>query len=83
MPADPIFYSYAYPEPAGFREAAAKPEAASFNPDLGEFVLPYTAVATATDPEATLTAFLRSSYEAVANLAKWHRAALERDPVAP
>ena len=79
--ADPIFYSYAYPEPAGFREAAVEPGA--FNTELGEFVLPYADVAAATDPEATLTRFLQSTYDAAANLAKWDRAALEREPVAP
>ena len=32
--ADPIFYSYAYPEPSGFREAAVSP--GRFDTDLGE-----------------------------------------------
>ena len=83
MPAPPIFYAYIYPEPAGYRDASIKPDAASFNADLGEYVLPYEAVATAADPEATLMSFLQSSYAAAADLAKWDRAALERDPVAP
>ena len=83
MPADPIFYSYAYPEPAGFRGAKVEPEAASFNTELGEFVLPYAAVANAADPEAALMEFLQSTYKAAADLAKWDRAALERKPVAP
>src|SRR5262249_15973164 len=34
------FYSYAYPQPAGFGEAAVKPAAAFYSKDLGEFVLP-------------------------------------------
>jgi hypothetical protein len=83
MAASPIFYSYAYPEPAGFREAAVKPGAARFDQDLGEFVLPYEAVATAADPDADLMAFLQSTYDAAADLAQWERPALERDPVAP
>lgn len=81
MAADPIFYSYAYPEPAGFRDARLSP--AAFNIDLGEFVLPYADVATAADPEATLMVFLQSTYAAAADLANWDRAALERLPVAP
>ena len=81
--AEPIFYSYAYPEPAGFREATIEPLAASFSAEMGEYVLPYTAVATADDPEATLMAFLQTTYEVAANLAEWDRAALEREPVAP
>ena len=81
--ADPIFYSYAYPEPAGFRDSTVEPEAARFDPDLGEFVLPYAAVREADDPAATLTRFLVSTYARAADLAHWDRAALERDPVAP
>jgi hypothetical protein len=81
--AEPIFYSYAYPEPDGFRGAAVAPGLASFDATLGEFVLPYEAVRTAADPDATLMSFLQSTYEAAANLAAWDRTALEREPVAP
>src|SRR4249919_1273910 len=80
---EPIFYSYAYPEPAGFRAAAVRPEAASFDETLGEFVLPYEAVRTSADPEAELTAFLQSTYDAAADLAQWDRRALEREVAAP
>jgi len=48
-----------------------------------EFVLPYAEVRAASDPEAMLAEFLQSTYAAAANLAKWDRPALERDPVAP
>ena len=75
---DPIFYSYAYPTPEGFAESPVRPDAAFWLADLGEFVLPYEAVRTSDDPDATLTAFLESTYEAAANLAQWDRAALER-----
>ncbi len=73
-----LFYSYAYPEPPGYRERAVMPEAATFNGDLGEFVLPYEVVRTAADPDAVLLDFLQSSYEAAAECAKWDRDALER-----
>jgi hypothetical protein len=73
-----VFYSYAYPEPDGFRTRPVEPEAAHWDDALGEFVLPYTAVRTAADPDAVLLAFLQSSYEAAADLAGWDRAALER-----
>src|SRR5581483_4712957 len=73
----PAFYSYAYPEPAGFRTTKARPEAAFFSGALGEFILPYDAVRTAKDPDAALLDFLQSTYEAAANAAKWDRAALE------
>ena len=47
----PAFYSYAYPEPEGFRSARVRPEAAFFSEALGEFILPYDAVRTAPDPD--------------------------------
>ncbi|MEO7505558.1 MAG: DUF5996 family protein [Sphingomicrobium sp.] len=79
--AAPIFYSYAYPEPAGFRDMHVAP--GTFDATLGEFVLPYETVRAAADPEAMLMAFLQRTYDAAADLAQWDRAALERDPVAP
>ena len=79
----PAFYSYAYPEPAGFRAAKVRPEAAFFSEALGEFVLPYDAVRTAKDPDAALLDFLQSTYEAAAIAAKWDRAALECAPGKP
>jgi hypothetical protein len=74
----PAFYAYAYPEPAGFSEAPIQPEAAFYSTDLHELILPYDSVRQAKDPDAMLLAFLQSSYEAAADLAKWDRAALER-----
>jgi hypothetical protein len=76
--AEPAYYSYAYPEPAGFRDAAVQPSPAYYSQDLGEFILPYEAVRTAPDPDATLLAFLQSTYDAAADLARWDRRALER-----
>jgi hypothetical protein len=73
----PAFYSYAYPAPEGFRATKVRPDAAFFSEALGEFVLPYDAVRTASDPDSALLDFLQSTYEAAANAAKWDRAALE------
>jgi hypothetical protein len=73
----PLFYSYAYPEPPGYRDTAVRPAAASFSSSLGEFLLPYDAVRTVPNPDATLLEFLQSTYEAAANAAHWDRAALE------
>jgi len=73
----PIFYAYAYPTPEGFADARVEPSAAAWLPDLGEFALPYDAVRTADDPDATLLAFLESTHAAAAGLADWDRAALE------
>lgn len=72
-----IFYSYAYPPSAGFAERSVAPAAATYDADMGEFVLPYTAVRTADDPAGTLLSFLQTTYEAAADLADWDRKALE------
>ena len=73
----PAFYSYAYPEPPGFRTAPVRPEAAFFSKDLSEFILPYDAVRLSAQPDQALLDFLQSTYEAAANAAKWDRDALE------
>jgi len=75
----PVFYSYAYPEPAGFAEAKVKPDSAFYSSDFREFILPYKAVRLSATPDDTLLAFLQSTYEAAANLGKWDRRSLERD----
>lgn len=79
--AEPFFYSYAYPEPPNYREAAIG--AGAWNGDWQEFTLPYAEVRSADDPDALLTAFLQSTYDAAAELAQWDRVTLEREPVAP
>jgi uncharacterized protein DUF5996 len=71
------FYSYAYPEPAGFRTSRVAPDGAVYNEAIGEFLLPYAAVRAAPDPDAALLAFLQSTYAAAADAGKWDRAALE------
>jgi hypothetical protein len=73
----PAFYSYAYPTPDGFADASVEPEGAFFHQELGEYVLPYDKVRTATDPQGTLLRFLQTTYEAAANCANWDRDALE------
>ena len=79
--ADPFFYSYIYPEPAGYRETAIMH--GRFDQSYGEFVLPYAEVRASADPAAMLTEFLQSAYELGADLAQWNRVSLEREPVAP
>jgi hypothetical protein len=78
--AEGVFYSYAYPEPPGYRERAVAPSGARWDDDLAEFVLPYEVVRGAADPDATLLGFLQSTYEAAADTAGWDRPALERPP---
>jgi hypothetical protein len=73
----PVFYSYAYPEPAGFAQAEVRPDAASYNAQLHEFILPYDAVRTGDSPDDVLLDFAQSAYDAASKLGKWDRAALE------
>jgi len=76
----PAFYSYAYPEPPGFRTTRVRPDSAFFSEALGEFILPYDAVRADAKPDEMLLNFLQSSYEAAANAAQWDRGALECAP---
>jgi len=70
------FYSYAYPEPPGFRDRSVTP-GAYFDGTIGEFILPYDAVHTAAQPDALLLDFLSTTYAAAAEAGGWDRAALE------
>ncbi|HWC56258.1 MAG TPA: DUF5996 family protein, partial [Sphingomicrobium sp.] len=79
--AEPFFYSYVYPEPHGYRDA--KVAHGRFDTTYGEYVLPYTEVRAAADPDRMLSEFAESSYAAAADLAGWDRKALEREPIAP
>ena len=73
------FYAYAYPEPEGYASGPVRPAAAWYHAKAGEFILPYEAVRTAPDPDATLLLFLQSTYEAAAVHGQWDREALERN----
>jgi Family of unknown function (DUF5996) len=79
--AEPFFYSYIYPEPEGFR--SANPAYGKFDATYGEFVLRYAEIRASDDPGRMLMEFFQSTYDAAADLAKWDRQALEREPVAP
>lgn len=79
--ADAFFYSYIYPEPDGYR--SAKVAHGHFDETYSEFVLPYAEVQASADPERMLSDFFQSTYESAANLAKWDRAAFEREPLPP
>ncbi len=79
--AEPSFYAYAAPEPAGLKTAAVRPAAAHYNSDFNEFILPYESVRGAGSPDADLAAFLASTYEAAAILGGWDRGELERAEV--
>ena len=75
----PSFYAYMAPEPAGYGEQPVGPNAAFYDQNLHEFLLPYDEVRKAKSPESEILEFAQSAYEAGANLARWDRRALERD----
>ena len=77
------FYTYAAPEPEGFKAASVRPAQAFYHPKLGEFLLMYEDVRKSTSPTKALLEFCRSTYEAGAQLAGWDRAELERARVTP
>ena len=67
----PVFYAYAYPEPAGFKTAKVKPAEAYYEANYGEFILPPTPQV-GRPPDAMVLEFFQSTYEAAADLAKWN-----------
>lgn len=75
---EPVFYAYAYPEPEAFQTYPIQPKEAFYHSQMHEFILPYETVRQATDPEAMLLTFVRSTYAAAATLGKWDRTTLER-----
>ena len=70
---EPAFYSYTYPEPAGYRQASIRPSTARYDDRLGEFIFPYKDARTAAPPERAIMDFFQSTYEAGATLGHWDR----------
>ncbi|MBX6326102.1 MAG: hypothetical protein IRY93_08700, partial [Chthoniobacterales bacterium] len=74
---EPVYYSYVYPEPAGFAQAKVRPASASYQSKLREFILPYETVRLAKNPDEVLLEFARSVYDAASILGNWDREALQ------
>jgi hypothetical protein len=79
--AEPAFYAYVVPPPAGLESITVQPAAAYYHRELGEFILPYAAVRMAADPDAALRSFVDATYAAFAAMAGWNTQALERTAV--
>ena len=75
------FYSYTYPQPAGFERQPVRPETAVYQAGLGEFLLLYEHVHSADDPATLILEFAQSTYEAGARLQGWPTDELELRPV--
>ena len=75
---EPAFFAYAYPKPDGIEETAIRPTPASWNPALGEFILPYEAVRRSADPRQAILDFAESTFIAGATQQRWDPALLIR-----
>ncbi len=73
----PAFYSYIYPAPKGIENIRIEPDAASFNKELGEFILLYEDVRKSSNPEKLIMDFLQSTYSESVKLAGWDIKSLE------
>jgi len=60
--------------PDGLADAAIHPDAARWNPSLGEFILPYEAVRRSRDPRQAILDFAESTFQAGASLQRWEPA---------
>jgi hypothetical protein len=67
----PALFGYAYPSPPGLERERLRSAAAEWNPDAGEFFLPYDEVRRASSPRETILEFCESLYAAGARLAQW------------
>ena len=76
--AEPVFYAYTYPEPAGYADNAVHPQGAYYHREMREFILPYEVVRRSTVPDDLLLDFVQSTYEAAADCGRWDRPALDR-----
>jgi hypothetical protein len=74
----PAFYAYTVPAPSGLESASIHPAAAFYSTEMGEFLLRYDDMRSASSPEQALLEFCQSTYESEATLARWDREALER-----
>lgn len=67
----PVFYSYCYPAPPDFSAQVVEPADAFYSNEMGEFLLPYSIVQQAKDPEEVLLQFLNATYKAAASTGNW------------
>jgi Family of unknown function (DUF5996) len=65
------FYAYAHPAPEGFAEAKLAPEAARWEGELGEYVLDWEDVRTASDPRALALQFAHSAFAHACTVCEW------------
>ncbi|HEY9459327.1 MAG TPA: DUF5996 family protein, partial [Paralcaligenes sp.] len=76
--AEPAFYAYAYPQPAGYADWPANPGGARYSNEAQEFILPYDVIRQLPEPDEALLEFFQSTYDSAAELGQWDRATLDR-----
>jgi hypothetical protein len=69
--AEPAFFAYAYPAPAGIDAVDIGPPEATWRSEAGEFLFPYGEAIASPDPVAAMRTFLATSYEGAAELMGW------------
>lgn len=67
----PAFFAYGYPAPPGIDRVPVQPREAAWSPGAGEFLLPYDAIRTSSDPRRAIHDFLDSTYRGAASLMGW------------
>ncbi len=65
------FYAYAHPAPEGFASARLAPRAARWEATLGEYILDWDDVRSASDPQAVGVEFARSAFRHGCAVCEW------------
>jgi len=65
------FYAYAHPAPDSFSAATLAPEAARWEPALGEFILDWDDAIASPDPHASAVEFARSAFRHACAVCEW------------
>jgi hypothetical protein len=78
------FYAYAHPAPAAFPAATIAPQAARWEPSLGEYILDWDDVRAAPRPHAVALEFARSAFHHACTVCEWDPAlAASADAIPP
>jgi hypothetical protein len=78
-PGDPrsgkaAFYAYAHPAPEGFADATLSPDAARWDPTLGEYLLDWQDVCSSPDPQSAALEFAHSAFAHACTVCDWDTA---------
>jgi hypothetical protein len=65
------FFAFAHPAPDNFKDAELSPDAAHWDDQLGEFVLPWEDVRSAEDPRGIALEFARSAWDHACAVCGW------------